>query len=93
VSVSERSSTPPSSSSERSRAKFSMMPLWMTATRPPVGGGVRVRVAVVGGAVGGPAGVPDAGGGGAEAVGAALPFGEGLLQVAELAGALLGQYR
>jgi hypothetical protein len=59
---------------------------------PAVGGGVRVRVAVVGRAVGGPAGVPDAGGGGAEPVGAARPFGERLLQVAELPGALLGQY-
>ena len=34
VSVSDTSSCPRSSSSRRSRAKFSMMPLWMTATEP-----------------------------------------------------------
>ena len=34
VSVSLRISTPSASSSFRSTGKFSMMPLWMTATRP-----------------------------------------------------------
>ncbi len=34
MSVSLANSTPASSSSARSLAKFSMMPLWMTATRP-----------------------------------------------------------
>ena len=73
---------PAASSSARSAAKFSMMPLWITATRA-VGGQVRVRVAVGRAAVGGPAGVPDAG---------AWPpamrsVGERLLQVGELAGA------
>ena len=52
----------------RSSAKFSMMPLWMTATRPPAGH-VRVGVDVGRAAVGGPAGVPDPGGGGRHRVG------------------------
>jgi hypothetical protein len=34
VSVSLTSSTPAASSSARSAAKFSMIPLWITATRP-----------------------------------------------------------
>ena len=44
----------------RSSAKFSMIPLCTSATRPPEPE-VRVRVDVVGRAVGGPAGVADAG--------------------------------
>ena len=63
VSVSLRSSTPAASSSARSGAKFSMIPLWTTATAP-VASSVRVGVAVGRRAVGGPAGVPDAGGAG-----------------------------
>ena len=47
-------------SSARSAAKFSMMPLWISAT-PAVAAEVRVGVGVGGAAVGGPAGVPDAG--------------------------------
>ena len=61
------------SSSARSSAKFSMMPLCTRATRP-VCAEVRVRVDVVGGAVGGPAGVADAGGGPAAAASSAIAF-------------------
>ena len=66
---------------------------------PAVGATVRVGVAVGGAAVGGPAGVADAGGAVADADragGAGLrvaggPLGEHLLQVGQLAGLLLGQ--
>ena len=51
---------PAAVSSARSAAKFSMMPLWMTATAPS-SRQVRVRVGVGGAAVGGPAGVADPG--------------------------------
>ena len=54
----DSSSCPAASSSARRAAKFSMMPLWTTATPA---GEVRVGVAVVGRAVRGPAGVTDAG--------------------------------
>ena len=84
VSVSERSSWPAASSSARSAAKFSMIPLCTSATRP-VGPEVRVRVDVVGGAVGGPAGVPDAG---ATTAGSGC-VGQRLVEVRQLAGALL----
>ena len=67
----------------RSRAKFSMMPLCTSATRP-VGAEVRVRVGVVRRAVGGPAGVADAGRGRRQ-----RRLGDGLLEVGELAGALV----
>ena len=60
VSVSEDISRPRASSSSRSWAKFSMIPLWMTATLP-VQSTVRVGVAVGRAAVGGPAGVAHAG--------------------------------
>ena len=63
VSVSLLSSTPASSSSVRSAAKFSMMPLCTTATRP-VAVAVRVGVAVHRRAVRGPAGVAHARGAG-----------------------------
>ena len=47
MSVSLANSTPSASSSARSSAKFSMMPLWTTATRP-LGVDVRVGVASLG---------------------------------------------
>ena len=56
-----RISTPARSSSRRRAAKFSMMPLWITATWPR-GVGVRVGVAVGRPAVRGPAGVAHTGG-------------------------------
>ena len=88
VSVSLANSTPVASSSARSRAKFSMMPLWITATRPSAdrcGWALRsvgppwvaqrvCPMAVV------PAAMPSAG-----------ALGQRLLQVGELAGLLLGQ--
>ena len=75
-----------------------MMPLWITATRPSADQ-VRVGVAVGRAAVGGPPGVPDAGGAVADAdrAGGAVvrvvggPLGQHLLQVGQLAGLLLGQ--
>ena len=85
VSVSEVSSWPAASSSARSAAKFSMIPLW-TTRQVTAAVEVRVGVAVGGRAVGGPPGVPDADGAGQRRA-----LGQRLLQVAELAGPLRDQ--
>jgi hypothetical protein len=87
VSVSLANSTPGRPQLGAQAAKFSMMPLWTTATRPSASQ-VRVGVAVGRAAVGGPPGVPDAGG---AAAGSGRSLGQRLLQVGELAGLLLGQ--
>ena len=60
MSVSTANSTPAASSSARSSAKFSMMPLCTTAIRP-AGSMCGCALRSFGRAVGGPAGVPDAG--------------------------------
>ncbi len=86
VSVSERNTTPSASSSFFRAWKFSMMPLWIRASRSCVATAVRVRVAVGGAAVGRPAGVPDAGARGGQRVRL-----ERRAEVLELAGALLGR--
>ena len=85
MSVSESSSCPAASSSARSSAKFSMMPLCTSATRP-VAAEVRVGVDVVRRAVGGPAGVPDAGRRRRQRV-----VRDRLLEVGELAGPLVAR--
>ena len=56
VSVSDGNSTPSATSSALSVAKFSTMPLWITASLPATCG---CAFTSVGPAVGGPAGVPD----------------------------------
>ena len=83
VGLGDAARRPSASSSARSSAKFSMIPLCTSATRPrrPE---VRVGVDVVGRAVGGPAGVPDAGRRRRQRV-----LGERLLEVGELAGPLV----
>ena len=75
VSVSETKSTPSAASLARSSEALSMMPLWTTATLPSASR-CGCAFVVVGGAVGGPAGVGDA-------RGAGEPLGDAGLQLAD----------
>ncbi len=91
VSVSLANSTPSASSSARSRAKFSMIPLWITATRPLVdrcGWALRsVGPPWVAQRVWPMPVVPLL----MSAMTSSAPSVEGLLEIGQLAGALAGQ--